>query len=347
MRELQYLNYVKTPNAWKNKALEIPQQVQKNNSYTSKRRLGTVLVTCAIVVSLSGGMVYAVESGALGSIKAQLFDNKYTPYNYDNVQNDILEDTSILENYVQTDVKVTNLSISSDIGGVDFKVNSYLCDRDLVYISADLILPEGETYSGYNKNGANFEKFLLTPLDSNISIYGYGMEVKSVHDNVVSLVIYTISDGSSTLNGDINVSFSNLGSYGSSFETYFPMDVSFNLHVEDCGLFQSVENINKTVTLNNQSKNVTVSSVVYSPMMLNIYLTNLDDYTINSKDFTMYYIYSDGRKVFIPRDYMQTTYDINGNPTGISLNYAHANQTLIDFTNVVSIEINGESVVLK
>jgi hypothetical protein len=173
------------------------------------------------------------------------------------------------------------------------------------------------------------------------------MEVKSVHDNVVSLVIYTISDGGSTLNGDINVSFSNLGSYGSSFETYFPMDVSFNLHVEDCGLSQSVENINKTVTLNNQSKNVTVSSVVYSPMMLNIYLTNLDDYTINSKDFTMYYIYSDGRKVFIPRDYMQTTYDINGNPNGISLNYAHANQTLIDFTNVVSIEINGESVILK
>lgn len=347
MNRLEYFNYIQTPDDWKAKALSIPQQAQalQTNKHTSRHNLGAVLVACAIVVSLSGGVVYAVESGVLGAIKAELFEDKYTPYNYDGVQNDILESTSTLENYAQTDVQVTNLSISRE--DVDLKVNSYLCDRDVLYISADLILPQGETYSGYNKNGANFSDYTLTSLDGNTSIYGYGIEVTSVYDNVVSLVMYTISDGSSTLDGDINVSFSNLGSYSGTFETYYPMDVSFNISVKDCGLYHSVENINQDVTLNNQSRSVMVSKVVYSPLVLNVYLTNLGNYTIDSQDFTMYYVYSDGRRVYIPRDYMQTTYDTYGNPNGIYLNYAHANQTLIDFTNVVAIEINGETIVLN
>jgi len=77
MKRLNYLDYIKTPNDWKLKALDIP-----NQSQSKEHRPSAMLIALAVVISLSGVGVFAVESDAIDILKRKLLDDTYTPYSY-------------------------------------------------------------------------------------------------------------------------------------------------------------------------------------------------------------------------------------------------------------------------
>lgn len=354
MKRLNYLDYVKTPEDWKLKALDIPNQTKIKHS--KKYRPSAILVACITVISLSGIGAFAVESGAIDVLRREFFKHTYTPYSYSGTYNDTL-DNSALDEYIKTDVQVENLSISRD--GIDFKVTGYLCDRNIAFITADIILPEDCTYSpqkGYVNT--DIERTNISCNNENVQIGSYGIDIKDVQDNVVSVLFTIQSIDKNIYNNSYEVSFSDLGScdYNLNFIPEYEFNVSFDITLKDCRISNSVDNINRTITLKD-GITTTLTSIDYSPLRINF---NFDNIHLSEKyfeysgqeskianQFTMYYIYNDGRKVFIDRAGIYHNRIDDYDVTQLCIDYALMCRDLIDFTNIVAIEINGEVIPLK
>lgn len=351
MKRLNYLDYVKTPEDWKLKALEIPNKTKIKHS--KKYKPSAILVACITIISLSGIGVYAVESGAIDILKHKLFEDRYTPYSYSGKYNDIL-DSCALDEYIKTDVQVENLSISRD--DMDFKVNGYLCDRNIVYIIADIVLPEGCTFN-YNNDYLNIGNTNISCNNSENDIYISGINFQNSQDNVLSIII-TINNLYQIDNDIYTISFSDLGScdYDNNFIPQYEFDISFDIAIEDCGISKNVDNINRSITLKD-GITANLTSIDYSPLRINFNFDSIhlskqyfECYTSESKianQFTMYYIYNDGRKVFIDRAGIWHNRTDEYVVTQLRIDYAQMYRDLIDFNNIVAIEINGEIIPLK
>lgn len=353
MKRLNYLDNVKTPNDWKLKALDIPNQVENLNEKSYKRfKPSAILVACVLMLSISGVSVYAIESGAIDTLKQKFFGDTYTPYSYDGTYNDILE-TTALDNYIQTDVQVENLEISRD--DIDFKVTGYIRDRNVNYITADIILPQGEHFTIPQGSAIfNFDKTSITNRNNQYGGFSYGLMAEKSTNNVVSVIIsidYSYTNIDFTNSIDLAITFGDLGRYtdASTFETEYEFDISFDIQLEDCGISKSIDNINKQIQLTNGSNDiVTLEKISYSPLMINF---QFDELKGGYNNYIMYYIYKDGRRVFIKRDFypLYNQPDENGicKQVGMTINYAFFNQPLVDFTDIVAIEINGEVIPIK
>lgn len=351
MKRLNYFDYVKTPESWKSKALDIPNQMKM---VKSKRRYkpSAILVACITVISLSGIGVLAVESGSIDILKNYLSKNRYTPYSYSKTYNDTL-DTSTLDEYFKTDVQVENLNISND--NIDFKVNGYLYDRNIAYIMAEIILPEGCTFTYDNIHNHIGDADIFCDNNEDY-LGGLGIHFQSVQDNVLSAMI-TIYELPQSDNETYTISFSDLGSYDydNNFIPQYEFDISFDITLKDCEISKSVD-VNRNITLKD-GITATLTSIDYSPLRINF---NFDNIQFNPKDFeyygteskiskqfTMYYIYNDGRRVFIDRMGMLSNRLEDNSINQLFIDYAQMSRNLVDFTNIVAIEINGEVISLK
>jgi hypothetical protein len=348
MKRLNYLDYVKTPESWKAQALEIPNHTLEDNlSHKKTKKIykpSVILVACIVALSVSGIGVYAYESGAFDTIKSQLFEDTINPYNYDGVANDYL-DTSALDNDIVTDISVENLVLSRD--DMDFKVTGYISDRNVNFVTVELILPEGETFS--NPKGTAIFNFDKSDIVDNVSgdPVSYGIYSSSVEDNVVyvtlSLVDYIYSDDSYSHN--YHIELGDLGSYlTGEFVPEHEFDLSFDLQLQDCNISKRIDNLDIPI-----HENCSVDSVSYSPLELTIYFENTGDTwnCLHSQDFSIYYIYDDGRKVFIPRDSRSSGTTNDWTYNYITVPYALNEESLIDFTHIVALEIDGKTVPLQ
>jgi hypothetical protein len=354
MKGLRYLDYVKTPDAWKASALDIPNRTQTAKLHRSFRP-SAVLVACAVVLSLSGVGVYAVGNGALASFQSKLFKGRTVPYSYSGSYNDTLE-LSDLEEYFNTSPKVENLEVSGELQ--DFQVDSYLCDRDKSIVILKAVLPEGGTVPSTS------DCYTVECVDDpDLNVSKTCLRTERVEDGVTYLSLEFDGVGGRTY----HVSVSGLGSYDGSgdYTDEYELNASFDLTLEDCGLAKTVSDLDQTVTLNNGTT-TTLKSISYSPLGV---VFRFDDTPFEKRyveyngatskvinQFTVYYVYADGRRVFLSRDYL--TYSLHyrdglddGDYTdyvdSIAMDYVWSNVELVDFTDVVAIEVNGAVVPLQ
>lgn len=349
MKRLNYLDYIKTPNDWKLKALDIPNQSQSKG-----HRPSAILIALAVVISLSGVGVFAVESDAIDILKRKLLDDTYTPYSYSGNYNDTL-DSSALNEYIQTDVILNNLKISYE--DMDFNVTGYINDRYTNYVTMDIILPKDENFVITNNTTINLDESKVINKDDNNESLGFSIDSITSRDNIISVVLETQSNDICTPLNDLYIYISDFGHYDDNYNfiTDFEFNISFDISMEIYDTTITVDNINKSITLKDGTSTI-LESIEYSPFRIdfNFSSDSVDYYRQENllfQQFTMYYIYNDGRKILINRDgmvYQSLANDINHSYTyKIFIDYAHLNLDLIDFTNIVAIELNGEVVPIK
>jgi hypothetical protein len=315
--------------------------------------------------------VYAYENNSLDIIKSKLFsNNRYTHYSYEGTYNDTME-MSDLDEYFNTDPQIENLKVSGDVA--DFKINGYICDREKVIMVAQITLPEDNSFvPTANTNSFNLDKLKTICLDENGEessknmVYSNYINIEKVEGNdVYALMEFnTYNDDLTSNEHSYRVSLGDFGEwdYNNDFNVESNFDVSFDITVKDSEICTYVDNIDKKITLKNGST-TTIRSIDYSPLRININFdsTQFDSqyiryYSSESKianQFTIYYIYNDGKKVFVNRNDLwytmnYTTEDYNtGCVDSLYVDYDWNYTQLVDFTNIVAIEINGEVIPIK
>jgi hypothetical protein len=167
--------------------------------------------------------------------------------------------------------------------------------------------------------------------------------------------------------------------YGNS-KNLLDFNLSFDIDTTGSDASQKMDNVNKVIST--PEGNATIESVNYSPMSLclnfatplkfnDIGLENVSliessrwgtsfsyysGYDASNTDlnldklngyFTTYFIYSDGTKVLANRNTCTAIFNENKEVTNIIYDYYQSQIDMVDYTNVVSIEINGTVIPLK
>ncbi|MGN1411712.1 MAG: hypothetical protein ACI4WH_04275 [Oscillospiraceae bacterium] len=405
MKRLNYLDYVKTPSDWKEKALNIPNMMEceknEKKSHNKIYRPSAILVACIVALSISGVGVYAVESGAIDNFLKNSWVNyidRVQRYSYSGTYNDTIKDakTFITEN-INTDIQVDNVQCSN---GVTLDIKGMIYYSNTATIIADVTIPNlTESFALYD----NTQENNINKLYSNADIYkqgnrqvnqdGYiinnicgGVDIASKPiDDTITVVMDVYFYNENANNQCYTVKLENIDYYKDGelivlSEFTATADITF----KKSSFVQEVNNVDKTIQIGDKYS-AHINKVEYSPLSVDIYFDNTnfvpndgnDDGIYNELDYgiytnletgeldinayytyrqktdirknyiNVYYIYADGRRVFASRDNKYLITDENGVLTSLKYDYYRSNSELIDCSNMVAIEINGEVIPLK
>lgn len=406
MKRLNYLDYVKTPSDWKEKALNIPNMMEceknEKKSHNKIYRPSAILVACIVALSISGVGVYAVESGAIDNFLKNSWVNyidRVQRYSYSGTYNDTIKDakTFITEN-INTDIQVDNVQCSN---GVTLDIKGMIYYSNTATIIADVTIPNlTKSFALYDNtqenninmfSNANIYKQGTRQINqdghiiSNICVCG-GVDVTGKPiDDTITVVIDAYFNDKDANNQCYTLELNNIecmqdGELIVLSEFTASADITF----KKSKFIKVINNVDKTIQIGDKYS-AHIDKVEYSPLSVDIYFDNTnfvpddgnDDGIYNELDYAIYtnletgefdtnayytyrqktdirknyinayYIYADGRRVFASRDDKNLITDENGVLTSLKYDYYRSNSELIDCSNMVAIEVNGEVIPLK
>lgn len=294
---------------------------------------------------------------------------------------------NINTNIKAENVICTNPDVNIEIEGVLCDVNLVNVVANLTIPNADLItatdIENGNVYfTNYDimsKDGKSLE-------DLN-SLYVCLLQDDNTTDNIIPIQFTIMLDDVQSAEGEYNITFGDLEKHvyiedlrkttteNSQYISISDFNLSFDLNLKDCDVSTKIDNINKTIST--PEGDVIVESINYSPMSLCINFkeplyTNLserisgfnggrggysfstdENYITNDFDkvenyINMYFIYSNGERVFANRNAKTPIFENDTmGITNIIYDYYSYGLDMIDYTNIVSIEINGVVIPLK
>lgn len=294
---------------------------------------------------------------------------------------------NINTNIKAENVICTNPDVNIEIEGVLCDVNLVNVVANLTIPNADLItatdIENGNVYfTNYDiisKDGKSLE-------DLN-SLYVCLLQDDNTTDNIIPIQFTIMLDDVQSAEGEYNITLRNLEKHvyiedlrkttteNSEYISVSDFNLSFDLNLKDCDVSTKIDNINKTIST--PEGDVIIESINYSPMSLCINFkeplyTDLserisdfnggrggysfqtdENYATNDLDkvgnyINMYFIYSNGEKVFANRNAKTPIFENDTmGITNIIYDYYSCRLDMIDYTNIVSVEINGVVIPLK
>lgn len=291
------------------KILERTSVVNSKNHITMTKRSLSILLASAVLM-MSGVTVYAVENGAIDTLK-EFFNNKDVPYSYSGTYNQI--DNDYIYNNISTDFTTEIISDSSK--DTHIEITGYVADEYNMYIMGNVVFDNNDLGSikGRKKLCANTGTSVFNTC--NYELYPdskfYNMIEKTVN-------IFVPSEDLDTINLEEKYPISDIES---QFIVYEDGDIFTDENTtSDYAPIKYIQNLGWIYSVQDDNTQDNIVPIVYVVNSNNVQMTDIKSIDISIHSLSTSYNYMDNGaiidetvKVTFNRESMTKNIDIMTN----------------------------------